>query len=361
MGWGSGSANFPYLITPDEALRNQTILDGTLYESILSNYATNITALASKPNVTAVVFVNSDSGEGYISVDGNEGDRQNLTLWHDGEALIENVASHCNNTIVVIHSTGPVLAPWHDHPNVTAILWAGLPGQESGNSITDVLYGKINPAARTPFTWGATRESYGTDILYKPNNGNEAPQSDFTEGVFIDYRAFDKTNSTPVWEFGFGLSYTSFEYSNLVITPVKALMMRSERSVGEITAPVFGNYSKEMKDYLYPEAFPVVEKYVYPYLKSTDAKKASRDPRYGQNVKLPANVCIPSYPKIQTDQMHGQRKTTAFQFPLSLAETRLSGTSSTPYVRQSQTQGAGMARKSRSCTSRLVGMRRRLC
>ncbi|KAA8568708.1 hypothetical protein EYC84_007708 [Monilinia fructicola] len=190
MAWGSGSSNFPYLI---EALVSQ--------------------------EVTAIVFVNANSGEGYINVDGNEGDRNNLTLWHSGDELIQNVSALCNNTIVVIHSTGPTLVgDWYDNENVTAILWAGVPGQESGNSITDVLYGKVNPAARTPFTWGPTRESYGTDVLYEPNNGELAPQDDFTEGNFIDYRAFDAQNITPIYEFGFGLSYTTFNYSNLVVT-----------------------------------------------------------------------------------------------------------------------------------------------
>lgn len=53
-------------------------------------------------------------------------------------------------------------------------------------------YGNVNPGGKTPFTWGATRASYGTDVLYKPNNGDLAPQDDFTEGVFIDYRGFDR-------------------------------------------------------------------------------------------------------------------------------------------------------------------------
>lgn len=152
--WGSGSANFPYLITPDTALQAQALSDGSIYQSILDNYATSeIEALVSQAHVTSIVFVNADSGEGYISVDGNEGDRNNLTLWHSGDDLIQSVSALCNNTIVVIHSTGPVLiSEWYDSPNVTAILWAGLPGQESGNSITDILYGKVNPAARTPFT-----------------------------------------------------------------------------------------------------------------------------------------------------------------------------------------------------------------
>lgn len=170
MAWGSGSANFPYLITPDAAIQNYVLSRGAgSYQSVLDNNATSqIESVASQATV-AIVFANSDSGEGYIEVDGNLGDRNNLTLWQGGDLLIEQVASMCNNTIVVVHSTGPVLMPWSTNPNVTAILWAGVPGEEAGNSIVDVLYGAVNPAARLPFTIGASRQEYGTDILYQPN------------------------------------------------------------------------------------------------------------------------------------------------------------------------------------------------
>jgi hypothetical protein len=252
--------------------------------SFSDNYATSsIQALVSQANVTAIVFVNADSGEGYINVDGNEGDRNNLTLWHSGNDLINNVSALCSNTIVVIHSTGPVLVTdWYNSTNVTAILWAGVPGQESGNSITDILYGKVNPAARTPFTWGPTRASYGTDILYEPNNGNDAPQSDFLEGVFIDYRAFDNQNITPIYEFGFGLSYTTFEYADLAVTKVTAGEY-TPTSGETAAAPTFGNYSTSLRDYLFPNtSFPHIWHYIYPYLNTTDAKDASADPDYGQ-------------------------------------------------------------------------------
>ncbi|SPQ22671.1 c26fd358-f5d8-4bdb-b4b2-1b2c14861824 [Thermothielavioides terrestris] len=284
MGWGSGTANFPYVVTPDAALQAQALQDGSRYESILSNYATSqIKALVSQANVTAIVFVNADSGEGYINVDGNMGDRKNLTLWKDGDALVKNVASWCSNTIVVIHSPGPVLlTEWYNSPNVTAILWAGLPGQESGNSIADVLYGRVNPAARSPFTWGPTRESYGTDVLYTPNNGNGAPQDDFTEGVFIDYRYFDKTNSSVIYEFGHGLSYTTFEYSNIRVQ--KSNAGKYEPTTGKTSpAPTFGNFSTNLKDYVFPShEFPYVYEYIYPYLNTTDPKAASGDANYGQ-------------------------------------------------------------------------------
>jgi hypothetical protein len=294
MGWGSGSANFPYLVTPDSALQAQALADHSRYESILDNYATSqITALAGSADVITIVFVNADSGEGYISVDGNEGDRQNLTLWHSGDDLIKNVSAVCNNTIVVIHSTGPtIVSEWYDSRNVTAILWAGVPGQESGNSITDVLYGKVNPAARTPFTWAATRQDYGTDILYQPNNGEAAPQDDFVEGVFIDYRSLDKAGIPPIYEFGFGLSYTTFEYSNLVVTKSNASGYTPTTGM-TAAAPVFGNFSTDLNKYIFPNSsFPYIREYIYPYLNTSDARTASADPNYGQNSSefLPPNA-----------------------------------------------------------------------
>lgn len=284
LSWGSGTANFPYLITPDSAIQAQAIKDGSRYESILTNYAWSQTQrLVSQANVTAIVFVNANSGEGYISVDGNEGDRNNLTLWKNGDDLIKNVSSVCPNTIVVIHSTGPVLVTdWYDSPNVTAILWAGLPGQESGNSITDVLYGKVNPSGKSPFSWGATRESYGADVLYEPNNGNGAPQQDYTEGVFIDYRYFDKEDTPLIYEFGHGLSYTTFKYSNLQVQKSNAGAYQPTTGT-TASAPTFGNFSTDYEDYLFPsEEFPYIYQYIYPYLNVSDPEEASADPHYGK-------------------------------------------------------------------------------
>jgi beta-glucosidase len=202
--------------------------------------------------------------------------------------LIKKVAGACNNTVVVLHTVGPVLlTEWYDHPNVTAILWAGLPGQESGNSIADVLYGRVNPAAKSPFTWGPTRESYGTDLIYTPNNGVEAPQDNFVEGVFIDYRAFDKSNISPIYEFGYGLSYTTFSYSNLQITahPVPAYTSSSARTS---PAPTYGTINNSSSDYLFPADFPgKINAYIYPFLNSTDLRTSSNDPQYGTPYSWP--------------------------------------------------------------------------
>ncbi|KAI1433602.1 glycoside hydrolase family 3 protein [Xylaria sp. CBS 124048] len=304
MGWGSGTANFPYLSTPIDALNQQAIDDGTRIEAVLDNYATStIQALAGQADATALVFVNADSGEGYINIDGNEGDRKNLTLWGNGDNLIQTVSQICNNTIVIIHSGGPTLVTdWYDSPNVTAIVWAGLPGQESGRGLVDVLYGRVNPAARTPFTWAANRTDYGADVLYTPNNGNGAPQADFTEGIFTDYRALDKANIKPIFEFGFGLSYTNFKYSNLRIQKMNARPYKPTKGK-TAKAPTFGTISKNIQDYAFPSAIRVIREFIYPYLTSTSSfKEASGDPDFGQTAEefLPPGALDASAQELQS-------------------------------------------------------------
>ncbi|KAF4778881.1 glycosyl hydrolase family 3 [Colletotrichum scovillei] len=299
--WGSGTAEYPYLVTPDQGLSARAVADGTRYESILSNYDTAATtALVSQADATAIVFVNANGGEGFINVGGNEGDRQNLTLWNAGDELVKNVSAINNNTIVVIHSIGPVLlTDMVNNPNITAIVWAGLPGQESGNSIADVLYGNVNPGGKSPFTWGPNRESYGADVLYEPNNGEAAPQDDFTEGVFIDYRHFDRatagSNSSdvaPIYPFGFGLSYTTFEYSNLAVT--KGNAGAYSPTTGETAAaPTFGNYSTDPAEYVFPSnEFRYIYNFIYPYLNTSDVKESANDPTYGKTAEefLPPNA-----------------------------------------------------------------------
>ena len=270
MGWGSGTANFPYLISPATAIQNEVVANLGIFQSITDDHATKqIQALAARASV-ALVFVKADSGEGYISVDGNPGDRNNLTLWYGGDVLIKNVSALCNNTIVVLHSPGPVLlGNYSDNPNITAILWAGFPGEQSGNSIADVLYGRVNPSAKLPFTFGKAREDYGTDLLYTPNAGTDAPQVNFTEGNFIDYRAFDVADITPVYEFGHGLSYTTFSYSNLQITKTAAGSYIPTTGL-TTAAPVLGSVDNNTANYLFPADINPVFLFIYPYLNSTD-------------------------------------------------------------------------------------------
>ncbi|KAG9089008.1 hypothetical protein FRC07_012422, partial [Ceratobasidium sp. 392] len=145
-------------------------------------------------------------------------DRDNLTLWSNGDALINAVASQCNNTIVVIHSGQQVLMEsWIDHENITAVVFAYFPGQETGNAIANVLYGDVNPSGKA----SKSLLDFPTNGIYTDNVTD--PQVNFEEGNLIDYRWFDAKNITPRFEFGFGLSYTTFAYSNIKVqaTPGK--------------------------------------------------------------------------------------------------------------------------------------------
>lgn len=94
------------------------------------------------------------SGElgAYDTVVGNMGDRNDLDLWWQGGSLVERVAAVCNNTIVVVHSVGPVYFTWSNHPNISAIIYAGAPGEQTGPAIVDVMYGAYNPSGRLPFS-----------------------------------------------------------------------------------------------------------------------------------------------------------------------------------------------------------------
>lgn len=114
----------------------------------------------------------------------------------------------------------------------------------------------------------------------------KAPQINFEEGVFIDYRAFDRLGETPIYEFGYGLSYTTFSYSNL---QVESHGIRPYRPTSGYTpaAPEYGTVSNSSADYVFPPGFHKVEAYIYPYLTSPNLKVASNDPLYGINYTFP--------------------------------------------------------------------------
>jgi beta-glucosidase len=128
MGWGSGTAELPYLVAPLDALKTQAQKDGTTITSSPNDNAQQGASAAQNAEI-AIVHINSDAGEGYITVEGNAGDRKNLDPWHNGNDLVKAVANVNKKTIVVVHSVGPlILESWIENPNVVAVVWAGLPG-----------------------------------------------------------------------------------------------------------------------------------------------------------------------------------------------------------------------------------------
>ncbi|KAJ3212267.1 hypothetical protein HDU67_003928 [Dinochytrium kinnereticum] len=214
QGWGSGTTEFSYIVSPLKGITARAKKAGIEVVSNLSNMdRVGATKLAAESDL-AIVFVNADSGEGYLTVELNNGDRNDLKLWHYGDKLIEAVAAANKPTIVVIHAVGPVEMPWINHPSIAAVIFALLPGQESGNAIADVLFGDVNPSGRLPFTIHHTRKDYPADVIYA--SWYPIPQIDYTEGLFIDYMHADMASIKPLFPFGHGLSYSfEFKYSDL--------------------------------------------------------------------------------------------------------------------------------------------------
>jgi beta-glucosidase len=163
-------------------------------------------ALARKSDV-AIVVVAQPAGEDF-------GDLKTLSLQNPSNqnGLVDAVATANPRTIVVIESGNPILMPWKD--KVAAIVAAWYPGEAGGRAVANVLFGKVNPSGKLPFTFPVRDEDTptwaGTGILSK--------DPVYSEKLDIGYRWYDAKKIAPLFEFGYGLSYTHFTYSNLSVT-----------------------------------------------------------------------------------------------------------------------------------------------
>lgn len=232
VGGGSGSNVPAYVSAPYDAIQTRAYEDGT---SLFSDF-TSIDPSVVATSDTCLVFINEFASEIW--------DRPGLAD-PDSDTLVTHVASKCNNTIVVIHNVGIRLVDdWIDNPNVTAVIYAHLPGQDAGRALTQVLYGSVSPSGRLPYTVAKKAADYGS--LLGPCQASDSddpssPQCTFTEGVNIDYRAFLARNITPRYELGFGLTYTTFDYTQLRID-VNASATSGASTGG---APVYANGTTE--------------------------------------------------------------------------------------------------------------------
>jgi beta-glucosidase len=135
----------------------------------------------------------------------------------DQDKLVEEIAAVNPNTIVVLNTSQPVALPWVD--KVKAVLEMWWPGDEGGWSTANLLLGKTSPAGRLPVTWGKRLEDYPATDPKHPERSKTGVdgKTTYTEGVNVGYRWFDKEKIEPLFAFGHGLSYTTFEYSGLTV------------------------------------------------------------------------------------------------------------------------------------------------
>ncbi len=205
------------------------------------------------------------------------------------------------NTIVVLHSGGSLnMEPWAN--KVGASLHAWFPGQQGGQALAEVLYGKVNPSGKLPITIDKKIEdnpsyaSYSDPAAYRGDNA--LTEMTYSEGIYLGYRGYDKKHTKPLYPFGYGLSYTTFDYSDLklstnVLTPgstidVKFTLTNSGDKAGFETAqlyvqpvnPAVDRPEKELKGftkvYLKPGesktvSIPIDSRSLAYYVESTDS------------------------------------------------------------------------------------------
>ncbi len=138
-------------------------------------------------------------------------DRKHMAMPDCQNELIEKVAAVQPNTVVVLHNGSPVEMPWIGQ--VKGIVEAYLGGQAVGGAVCDILFGKVNPSAKLPETFPLRLEDNPSYLSYV----GEGDMVEYREGIFVGYRYYDKKKMDVLFPFGYGLSYTTFAYSNLTV------------------------------------------------------------------------------------------------------------------------------------------------
>jgi beta-glucosidase len=167
--------------------------------------------LAAESDVAVVVVGTTEQVE-------SEGfDRKSLALPGRQDELVARVAAANSRTVVVVNAGSPVLMPWAD--DVAAILLTWFPGQEAGAALADVLLGVAEPGGRLPTTW-PRREEDCPVLAIEPADGVVS----YDEGVFIGYRGWLRSGATPLYAFGHGLGYTTWDYEEIAVDGTEAVV-----------------------------------------------------------------------------------------------------------------------------------------
>jgi beta-glucosidase len=188
---------------------------------------------AAKSAATAVVVVSDDT-------ESEAADRASLNLPSAQNELISAVAAANPHTVVVIDAGAPVVMPWLNQ--VASVVDAWYPGESNGAALAAVLFGQVDPSGHLPVT-------FPTDLSQVPaSSPSQFPgvdgQVQYSEGIDVGYRYYDATNETPLFPFGYGLSYTNFRFSGLSITP--RVLQNSRSNPGASSCGCNGQSSREV-------------------------------------------------------------------------------------------------------------------
>jgi beta-glucosidase len=207
-GAGSAGVTLPYNITPLSGITSRAGAGITVSYSQGDGASIPQAALLASNSDVAIVCVGQQTSEG--------SDRSSLSLPNGQDALVSAVAAANPHTIVVIYSSSATLMPWANQ--VAGVLFAWYPGQENGNALAQVLFGDVNPSGKLPVTIPAN----GSDVCaIAPGQWpGLLGHVSYSEELQVGYRWYDANNVAPLFPFGFGLSYTTFGYSNLTVSAV---------------------------------------------------------------------------------------------------------------------------------------------
>ncbi|KAF4954513.1 hypothetical protein FSARC_12126 [Fusarium sarcochroum] len=140
-------------------------------------------------------------------------DRTSLSLPKRTDELVSAVCQVNTNVVVVTQSACAISMPWVDE--VGAIVHAWYQGQECGNAIADLLFGLVNPSGKLPITFPRKIEDHGSHKWFPGDAIND--KAEFGEGILVGYRWFDSQGLEPLWPFGYGMSYTTFDVSDVTL------------------------------------------------------------------------------------------------------------------------------------------------
>jgi len=198
LGGGSSSNFPPYEIKPIVGINEKCKEKVEIIES------------PSEADIT-VIFAGLRHQEG---MDREGEDKVSFHLPVDQIELIRNTIEKNPNTVVVLTGGSPVsMVDWID--NVPAVVQAWYGGMEAGNAIANILFGDVNPSGKLPITFPKTLSDSPAHASERTFPGDENLQVFYDEGIFVGYRHFDTKNIEPLFPFGHGLSYTTFNYENL--------------------------------------------------------------------------------------------------------------------------------------------------
>jgi len=239
-GTGSGEVNYQYATTINESFEKNGYKVAKQLEDIYKQFIDTVSKKATKENSKFIVdfhaelplnkdqiisqVKNTDIAIITIGRNAGEGsDRKvsDFSLTSTEKQLIQDVteAYHAaNKKVVVVLNIGGVIATsdWRDYPDAILLAWQA--GQDGANAIVDILNGKVNPSGKLPMSFPMAYSDVPSSKTFPGEPADNPVNAVYSEGIYVGYRYYDTFKVPTAYEFGFGLSYTQFEYSNIQVS-----------------------------------------------------------------------------------------------------------------------------------------------